>query len=82
MKRPDLSKVRDHRSAVKFAASHGWKIWHGGQHDIVASEHGQCALPRHPGDYCKGTAHSIRKTFALMLAVLIVCAVVFVSAGA
>jgi len=77
-KPPDLRQVKDHRSAVKFATSHGWTISHGGSHDIVKSDTGLCALPRHKGDYCKGTAHSIQKTFALMLAVL-VCAIVFVT---
>lgn len=77
-KPPDLQHVRDHKSAVRFAKSHGWRVYHGGRHDIASNERGACALPRHKGDYCRGTAHSIRKTFVLMLALMAVCAIALV----
>ena len=65
-KHPTLEEVRDYDSAVRYAKDQGWEVQHGGRHDLVVSERGKCALPRHTDDYGPGLRHAIVKTLLAM----------------
>jgi hypothetical protein len=59
----ELANCQGYDDFARYARQHNAEIEHGGRHDIVKTERGSAPLPRHPGDYKKGTAAAIRRQF-------------------
>jgi hypothetical protein len=59
----NLQDCQGYDDFARYANMHGAEIEHGGRHDIVKTGQGIAPLPRHTGDYKKGTAAAIRRQF-------------------
>lgn len=70
-----LKQCKDAKDFTKYAQHKGATVCEGGNHTLVKTQKGTCAIPRHKGDLATGTRFSIIKTF---LAIGLVIAIVMV----
>ena len=71
----NLKQLKTHDEFVRYARQRGADIEEGGSHTLIVTPKGKCAVPRHPGDLCKGTRFSIIKTLTLLGLACVVIAI-------
>ena len=81
MAKIDVQSIRNRKQALKYASQQGFQVHEGGNHTLIVSDKGKCAIPRHNGDFCTGTRWAIVKTLALMCFLLSPCILMFIVAA-
>lgn len=71
-----LKQCKDAQDFLKYAKKQGAGVQEGGNHTLIVTQKGKCAIPRHKGDLATGTRFSIIKTFIAIGLVVILLTVV------